>query len=193
MLRFVKLIVLLLLIGCSVKKYNFQKYGIKKGVITYSLEYPLINQPVEQRVYFTDFGATEYIEISQNEEVPRIIKIDNVEHVFVTDSMTVSKERGFDFIYEKLVKNRKSKLFNKELKILSKSDTIINEKKCELIGFEFHNTGQKGKAALWKGIPLWVNSVWEKGLYENLNLISIDLSSEIPIEKTRIMNYVDVE
>ena len=107
--------------------------------------------------------------------------------------MTVSKERGFDFIYEKLVHNKTSNLFNEELVILSKSDTIINNKNCELIEFTLNHTEQKGKAALWKGIPIWVNSMWDKRLYENINLIHIDLTSEIPVEKTKIMDYVDTE
>lgn len=122
-----------------------------------------------------------------------IFKKDSLEYVYVTDSMTVHTKRDFDFIHEKLVQNKKSNLFNKELVILKKSDTIISDKNCELIEFKLSYTGQKGKAALWNGIPIWINSTWEKGLYENVNLLNIDLTSEIPIEKTKIMDYVDTE
>ena len=122
-----------------------------------------------------------------------IFKKDSIEYIYLTDSITVNKERGFDFIYEKLVHRKTSKLFNKELIILSKSDTIINDKNCELIEFKLIYTGQTGKAALWNGIPIWINSMWEKGIYENVNLINIDLTSKIPIEKTKIMDYVDTE
>lgn len=188
-------IIFISLIGCSISKNNYKKYDIEKGVITYSLDYPNTDEVIEQKVYFTNYGSTEYIEILEKKGFPTmpILKKDSLEYVYVTDSMTMNKERGFDFIYEKLVYRKQSNLFNKELIVFNKLDTIINDKNCELIEFRLSYTGQKGKAALWNGIPIWVNSMWEKGVYENVNLISIDLTSEIPIEKTKIMDYVDNE
>ncbi len=184
-----------ILVSCSSSKDSFRKYGLEKGIITYSLKIPLKKNPIEQKVYFTNYGSSEYIEYVNNEDFPTfpIFKKDSLEYVYVTDSMTINKERSFDFIYEKLVGKEKSNLFNKDLIILNKADTIINDKNCELIVFKLKQTGQNGKAALWKGIPIWVNSKWEKGLYENINLISLDLKSEIPIEKTKIMDHVETE
>ena len=195
-MRIIIIISLILIqVSCTSSKDNFRKYDVEKGTITYSLKIPLKNNLIEQKVYFTNYGSSEYIEYVNNEDFPTfpIFKKDSLEYVYVTDSMTINKERGFDFIYEKLVGKEKSNLFNKDLIILNKSDTIIDDKNCELIDFKLKQTGQNGKAALWKGIPIWVNSKWEKGLYENINLISLDLKSEIPIEKTKIMDYVDTE
>ena len=195
-MRIIIIISLILIqVSCTSSQDNFRKYDVEKGTITYSLKIPLKNNLIEQKVYFTNYGSSEYIEYVNNEDFPTfpIFKKDSLEYVYVTDSMTINKERGFDFIYEKLVGKEKSNLFNKDLIILNKSDTIIDDKNCELIDFKLKQTGQNGKAALWKGIPIWVNSKWEKGLYENINLISLDLKSEIPIEKTKIMDYVDTE
>ena len=192
---FLTLIIFICLIGCSVSKKNYKKYDIEKGIITYSLNYPLADEVIKQKIYFTNYGSTEYIESVKKSDslIMPVFKKDSIEYVYVTDSMTINTNRGFDFIYEKLVQRKKSNLFNEELIILNKSDTIISDKNCELIEFKLSLTGQKGKAALWNGIPIWVNSIWEKGIYENVNLINIDLTSEIPIEKTKIMDYVDTE
>ena len=153
------------------------------------------NNLIEQKVYFSNYGSTEFFEFVNEEDFPTfpIFKKDSLEYTFVSDSMTIKSERAPMTIFEKLVLKRDSKLFDKNLLINKKTDTIIFDKKCKLIEFEILETGQNGKAALWKGIPVWVNSQWEKGLYENINLISLDLKSEIPIEKTKIMDYVDTE
>lgn len=107
--------------------------------------------------------------------------------------MTITSERIPMTIFEKLILKKDSKLSNKNLIIKKETDTLIFNKSCALIEFDILETGQNGKAALWNGIPIWVNSKWEKGIYENISLIELDLTSEIPIEKTKIMDYVDTE
>lgn len=179
----------------STSRTSFQKYDLEKGILTFSYDFPLMKSPIEKKIYFSNYGATEYFEFFNNENSSRlpILKIDNIEHIFIADSMVISKERGFDFIFEKLTKRKKSKLSNDDLDIIKISDTLIYNKDCKLIEFKIKSTKQKGKAALWKGIPIWINSKWEKGLHEDLTLIKIDLESDIPIEKTKVMDYIDME
>ena len=195
-MRIIKIIILIsILIGCSSSKNEFRKYEIKKGIIKYSYKHPLKNNLIEQKVYFTNYGSTEFFEYVNEEDFPTfsILKKDSLEYTFVTDSMTITSERIPMTIFEKLIFQKDSKLVNKDLIVRKITDTVIFDKNCKLIEFEILKTGQNGKAALWNGIPVWVNSQWEKGLYENINLISLDLKSEIPIEKTKIMDYVDTE
>ncbi len=189
------IITLLILISCSSSKNNFGKYEIEKGTITYSLKTTMTSGSVEQKVYFTNYGSSEYIENVNKQDFPTfpIFKKDSIEYIYVSDSMAINNKRGMDFVYEKLVQKKESNLFNEDLIVTAKSDTIINAKHCKLIHFKLKSTGQKGKAALWKGIPIWVNSKWEKGLYENVTIIKLDLKSKIPVQKTKIMDYVDTE
>lgn len=188
------IIFLMFFYNCSSTK-EYRKYNVEKGIITYSLKHPLKSKPIEQRVYFTNYGSTEYIEFVNKEDFPNlpILKKDSLEYVFVTDTMTIKNTRGFDYIYEKLIKRNNSELSNKELSLAFKSDTLIQNKNCELFNFIINDTKQSGKVALWKGVPIWVNSELEKGIYENVELIELDLTSKIPIEKTKIMDYIDTE
>lgn len=183
------------LASCSSGRNAFSKYDLEEGIVIYSVQYALQENPVEQKVYFTHFGATEYIDYLNKRQfkVFPILKQDDLQYVFVTDSMTVTSDRNFDFLFEKLIKKKGSALSNDDLVILKKSDTLAYGKKCELIEFKITSTGQKGKAALWKGIPLWANSEIEEGLYESLHLIELDLTSKIPVEKTKLMDYIDKE
>lgn len=187
------LILLIIIASCSSYKSNYKKYDIEKGIITYSLEFPLKEKPIEKRIYFSNYGATEYFEYSNkdNRNLMPIIKIDSLEYTFLTDSLVLSSQRLPISIFEKLTKRKNSKLSNNNLKILKESDTLISNKKCKLIEFKILGTKQNGKAALWKGIPIWVKSQWEEGLYENLELIELDLNSVIPTHKKILMNYVD--
>jgi hypothetical protein len=194
-MRLIVITLFIILTSCSSSKDNYRKYNIEKGIITYIIKSPLKDKFIEQKVYFTDYGSTEYIEFVNKEKFPTlpILKKDSLEYIFLTDSMTIKKERGFDFIYEKLIKKNKSKLSNKQLTITKESDTLIHNKKCELFKFRINNTGQKGKVALWQGIPIWINSEWEKGLSENAISVRLDFTSEIPIYKTKIMDYIETE
>ncbi|MEM6802304.1 MAG: hypothetical protein AAF696_12925, partial [Bacteroidota bacterium] len=185
---------LILMIPFTSSEKEFQKYELEKGIFTYSLHFPSTERSIQQKVYFSNYGAVEYFEFAKDENFPRtpILKIDHMEYVFTSDSMAVANDRGKDFIFEKLTKKKNSRLSNDGLSILKSTDTLILGKKCELITFNINSTGQKGKAALWKGIPLWVNSQWGKGIYENLTPIELDLSTDIPIEKRQLMDYIDI-
>ena len=187
--------ILLLMFQIPTEENIFRKYDIEKGILKFALNHPLKVKTIEFRVYFTEYGATEYFEYINEEDFPTqsMLKKDSLQYLFVTDSMTVTTNRNFDYIIEKLIKRKDSKLTNDDLILLNRADTLIKNRKCELFDFKLGRTGQIGKAALWKGIPIWVNSQWEKGLVENIEIIEIDLSSDIPIEKTQIMDYVDVE
>lgn len=191
-MRILLILVVVTLTSCVSTKKKHKKYAVKKGIITYALKYPLTTDLITQKVYFTNYGATEYIESHSTTNTPTfpILKKDSLEYVFVTDSIYIENERGTDFIFEKLTT---SQLPQNDLTLIKKSDTIIHHKKCNLFDFKFHKTNQKGKVALWKGIPLWVSSKLEEGLSENLTLIELDLKSEIPIEKTKVGNSINPE
>ncbi|CAL2101366.1 protein of unknown function [Tenacibaculum sp. 190130A14a] len=191
-----KLIIAFFLISCSCSsvKNKYRKYDIEKGILTYSIHH-YFKDSILQKIYFTNYGATEYIEPlrKDNSSILPILKNEKSEYIFVSDSMVISSNRGFDYIYEKLVTNTSSELFNNTLNITHKKDTVVNNKKCDFIHFQISKTGQSGKAILWKGIPIWVISQVEKGLFEKVNLISIDLESDIPMQKRKLMPYVDSE
>ncbi|MGD1848435.1 MAG: hypothetical protein ACFB10_23840 [Salibacteraceae bacterium] len=186
-------VVLLLLSGCHRAPGPYEKFEVKEAIAHYRLQHPLSTAPVEQKVYISNYGATEYFEFVNKREPPFFptLKMDRMEHVFVTDSTTVSVTRGYDFLYENLVLNPNSKLYNWDLVVQSEADTNIQGYSCNLISFLIEPLKYPGKAALWKGIPLWGKVRWESGQVETLELIELDLDSAIPQEKTRLMEWVN--
>jgi len=193
-MKYPVIILVVFIFGCSSDRINYQKYDISSGVLTYEVDFPFQKHPIKQRVYFSDYGATEYFEFVNKEEFPTlpILKKDSLEYVFVSDSIAIKNPRTFMHIFEKLTKKSDSYLSNDDLVILSSSDTIVDQRKCVKIDFKIPSTGQTGKAALYKGIPIWVDSTWQEGVHENLKLIDLNTDSTIPIKKTKLMEYVNV-
>lgn len=140
----------LLITGCTSDSDPFKKYEIEKGILTYSLAHPLIENPVEKRVYFSNFGATEYFEFVHEESFPTlpILKIDSFEYVFVTDSMAISTPRTPMSIFERLTYQIGLDTAKTDLEISTRSDTVFDGKPCQLLEFTIASTGQHGKAIL---------------------------------------------
>jgi len=161
-MKYPVIILVVFIFGCSSDRINYQKYDISSGVLTYEVDFPFQKHPIKQRVYFSDYGATEYFEFVNKEEFPTlpILKKDSLEYVFVSDSIAIKNPRTFMHIFEKLTKKSDSYLSNDDLVILSSSDTI--------------------------------DSTWQEGVHENLKLIDLNTDSTIPIKKTKLMEYVNV-
>lgn len=183
-----------LLTSLNSKKDDFRKYSIESGFLTYELTHILSNERIEQNVYFTDYGANEYFEFTDKTN-PRhfsILKQDSVQYLFLSDSMAIKDERTFDNIFEKCVFNKKSQLALSDFEFQHVLDTIYMDRKCQVLEFELTSTTQKGRAIVWRNIPLRIESTVQ-GLTENIVVTNIDTSSNQPMEKTRLQDYVDYE
>lgn len=187
--------ILLLYASCENASEDFRKYDIESGIATYTYGVPSLVNPTNQRIYFSNYGATEYIEFEHMQGRPNfpILKIDSLEYTLVGDSMAITTPRTPTTIFEKLITRKNSKLRFEELTILNRSDTLIMNRPYELIDFEISPGGMKGQAALWKGIPLWASCQWESGLMETLMLTDLDVETAIPVAKRSLMPYMDVE
>lgn len=192
---FLFIIFSLVFFGCTHNKKTFAKYDLESGIMTYEWSNAFFKEAVIVKVYISEYGAIEYYEYSEvnGRNLFPILKKDSLEYVFVSDSIALLKQRGYDTVFEKLVFFENSMLYNQSLITEFISDTVVNEKKCKLVAFKISSTGQKGKAAIWMGVPIWVESELDVGFNEDIFLLEIDIDSEIPEERYKIMDYVELD
>ncbi len=188
-----QLLILLLLFGCSSAPDPYHKFEIEEAILTYRMNWT--GQSIEVKTYFSNYGATEYMEFLEPrpENLGDIFKIDSLEHLFVGDSMTVHSSRSYSFLFDSMVFLPESKLNNPHYCIASESDTLIQGYPCRLIHFYKDEFDIRGKVALWKNIPLWGVEFMDAPpkLWESMEMIELDLETEIPEEKKRLMEWVD--
>jgi len=171
---------------------NYKKYDIEKGsfLVNYKTTFPE-DIDLNFEVTFTDYGNTEnYNCIGKTCRFNRILKIDSIQHLFVTDSMTIKSSRTADIVFEKLILSQSTDFENADLTFKRIKATKYLNRKCEKIEFLIKSTGTKGEAIVWKNIPLWIKTNTE-GIIEETKVTN--LKEEIDIEKVTIADYVDNE
>ncbi|MGD1848432.1 MAG: hypothetical protein ACFB10_23825 [Salibacteraceae bacterium] len=143
----------------------------------------------DTKVYISNYGATEYFEFSnpQYTTLGNHLKIDGLEHAFTGDQKGTPLERSYNFIYDKAVFLPGSKLNYQDYTIEKESDTLIQNYPCRLVQFYDREKEMHGEVALWKNIPLWGALYSGETVWESMELIELDVKSDIPEEKTRLM------
>lgn len=179
--------------GINVGK-DYKKYDIESGMIRYEMTNSLIGKKIKKLYYFTNYGATEYIE-AIDEEKPRqvsILKQDDVEYLLLSDSLAIKNTRGYDDVFEKCVFRKESKLYISDFSYKKVSDTLYLSTKCEVFTFKIASIAHIGRAVVWKRIPLLIHSEVQ-GIEETIKVTAIDTATPIPTAKKKLASYVHFE
>lgn len=157
----------------------YKKYDIPTGKIVYQLSNFMSEETMQQTVYFSDYGATEYMENSMRQKTLRMLKQDSLQYILLPENMVIKTNRTFDNVAEKSVLEKNSKLFFEGMAFMKKKDTVFLGKKCELYIIKDEMANGLGKGIFYKKIPLYIEYTTD-GLPEKVKALRIEINIKIP-------------
>lgn len=163
-----------------------RKYGIKSGIITFSVETNLMDEKQIKKVYFDDFGTRETSEkFSKDKLVEKMInKADGYVYQLAVDrgtgirskhAMATGTEMKFDVSAGSWPDDMKN-----QYKYTKLPNETICDKDCEVFTTEFQKV--KAKYAGWNGILLMIETSMPMG-----KTIMTTKSTAIKIEENAVI------
>jgi hypothetical protein len=158
-------LICLILIASSCGSKGTKKYGIKSGIITFSVE--IMSEKEVKKVYFDDYGVKETSEVYVNEKLTQklinkadgfvyLLEVDKNTGVKSKHAMATGTEMKFD-VSESSIPDSIKKQYN----FVKLPNETVCGKDCEVFSTEYQN--MKAKYAGWNGIILLIESSMQMG------------------------------
>jgi hypothetical protein len=168
---------------------HIKKYGIKSGIITFSVETNLMNEKQVKKVYFDNYGTKETSETYRMDKLTekRINKADGYVYILAVDknsgfrskhATATGTEMKFDFSDRAIPETIKKQYHFGKLP----NETICG-KDCEMYTTEYEN--MKAKYAGWNGILLMIETSMPMGSTTmTTKSVAVKLEENVSIPET---------
>ncbi|CAM1371538.1 hypothetical protein TPENAI_61135 [Tenacibaculum litopenaei] len=178
----------------SSQKNSYAKYAVPNGELRYKITFPLLENPVHQKLYFSNYGASQLVEMIDSAKQFKtnliLLKNDSLAHVFMNDSDFVSAENSPEFAHEKVVNSLAWAKAHDGAVITKQKDTLFQEKNCSYIEFHLQTTAMKGFVIYYRDIPLKIKYPWDTGMVEELVLTAMKITTAPPAKLVKYQKAI---